>query len=94
MLNNHLILLGSVAVAACLPCAPVRAQDNADPVVVADPVPDTTITVVATGLPDRIGATAQPLTIFSQAEINAVQGADITRILQRSPSVTTSRNGG
>lgn len=37
--------------------------------------------------------TGQPVTVIDRATIEAVQGADITRVLERAPSVTFSRNG-
>ena len=52
------------------------------------------ITVTATGTPIEIEDTGQAVTIIEREEIEAVQGADITRILRRAPGVSLSRNGG
>jgi vitamin B12 transporter len=52
------------------------------------------ITVLANGVRQDTGKTGQPLTVFTDREIEAVQGADIARLLERAPGVTFSRNGG
>lgn len=54
---------------------------------------DTDITVTATGLSTNVGSTGQSVTIIGQNEIDSVQGADITRVLQRAPGVSIARNG-
>ena len=61
---------------------------------IADPVRDTYITVVASGAKEVLSTTGQPVSIVGVDEIAAVQGADIARILERLPGVTLSRNGG
>src|SRR5690606_40392624 len=38
--------------------------------------------------------TGRPLSVFTDREIEAVQGAAIARLLERAPGVTFSRNGG
>lgn len=53
-----------------------------------------TITVTANGLGTDIRNTGQAVTIIGQAEIDAVQGADIARVLQRTPGLSLARNGG
>ncbi|MCB2065081.1 MAG: TonB-dependent receptor [Erythrobacter sp.] len=53
-----------------------------------------TITVTATGTRGTVVSSGQAITVIGQQEIEAVQGADLTRILERSPGVTISRNGG
>ncbi|MHA6333235.1 TonB-dependent receptor plug domain-containing protein [Qipengyuania sp. CAU 1752] len=65
--------------------APLSAQEAAK-------VP--VITVTATGTPVELEDTGQPVTIISREEIEQVQGPDLTRVLQRVPGVTFSRNGG
>ena len=52
------------------------------------------ITVTATGTRIEVEDTGQPVTVFGEQEIAQVQGADVTRILQRAPGVTIARNGG
>ncbi len=100
-MSKYLLLLG------CSFCfaVPAKAQDvldasleedsaNNEPIILTHHIRDTYITVVASGMDDRITTTGQPISIIGQAEIEQVQGADINRILQRAPGVTISRNGG
>src|SRR5690242_6267871 len=70
------------------------ADSGAGSIVIADQIRDSAITVVATGLRGWIQASGQPLTIIDAGEIDAVQGADIVRVLAHAPGVTFSRNGG
>nr|WP_243414971.1 TonB-dependent receptor [Altererythrobacter segetis] len=51
------------------------------------------ITITATGAPIDVEDTGQPVTLIGRDEIDAVQGADLTRVLARAPGVTFSRNG-
>ena len=51
------------------------------------------ITVTATGTPIPLADTGQPVTVIGRDEIDAVQGADLTRVLARAPGVSVSRNG-
>ena len=57
-------------------------------------VPKATITVTATGTSIEVEDTGQAVTIIGRDEIEAVQGADLTRVLERTPGVAISRNGG
>lgn len=90
-MRKYLFLIGS-----CFALAqPAMAQDDSgeDEVVIADrraPV----ITVSANGLGTALGNTGLAVTVIETAEIDTVQGADLTRVLQRAPGVTFSRNGG
>ncbi|WP_271438489.1 TonB-dependent receptor plug domain-containing protein [Pontixanthobacter luteolus] len=52
------------------------------------------ITVTATGTRSEIEDTGQAVTIVNRSEIEDIQGADLTRVLERAPGVTFSRNGG
>ena len=54
---------------------------------------DGQIVVTATGLPQPIDQTGQAITVISRAEIESVQGADVTRVLTRLPGTTFTRNG-
>lgn len=54
---------------------------------------ETAITVTATGLPSAIEDTGQPVTVIGREEIDAVQGADLARVLAHAPGVSVSRNG-
>ena len=70
------------AVASCALATPALAQQ-------ADQ-----ITVVATGSPQRIDQTGQPITVLTAADLARLQGPDITRALEQVPGLTLSRNGG
>ena len=76
-MRKFLFLLGS----ACL-ASPLAAQDD-----------DTGITVTATGARGNVTDTGQSVTVIGEDEIDAVQGADIARVLRRAPGVTITRNG-
>lgn len=52
------------------------------------------ITVVATGSPQRIDQTGQPITVLTAADLARLQGPDVTRALEQVPGLTLSRNGG
>ena len=52
------------------------------------------ITVTANGLGIDIANTGQAVTIVGKEEIDAVQGADATRVLRRVPGMSLTRNGG
>ena len=58
------------------------------------PPQDDEIVVVASGQKQRLAETGQSVSIVTTAEIDAVQGADITRLLERLPGVALTRNGG
>ena len=55
---------------------------------------DSSITVLANGAPQALSANGESLTVFERADIEKVQGADLTRLLERAPGVVFSRNGG
>ena len=55
---------------------------------------DTDITVIASGARQQIDQTGQSIGEISADEIKSVQGADLTRVLERLPGVTFNRNGG
>ena len=55
---------------------------------------DSEITVVATGDSIDVDQAGQPVSIIARDEIDRIQGADLTRVLERAPGVTISRNGG
>ncbi|MET0179588.1 MAG: TonB-dependent receptor [Novosphingobium sp.] len=64
-----------------LAIAPAQAQDGE-------------IVVTATGSPLALDRAGQAVTVIDADEIDKLQGADIVRVLERSPGVTVSRNGG
>lgn len=55
---------------------------------------DTHITVVASGSRDPVDQTGQSVSVIGVDEINRIGGPDITRVLERAPGVTITRNGG
>ncbi len=61
---------------------------------VAQGADEATITVTATGTRSDVNASGQAITVIGEGEIEAVQGADLTRILERAPGVAVTRNGG
>lgn len=54
----------------------------------------TTITVVGQGFEEPVDQSGQSIAVVGVQEIQSVQGADITRVLERLPGVVFSRNGG
>ena len=90
---KYLFLLTSALALA----TPAMAQDPAiaegyfDPLPIRDP---NTITVLATGSKLPIDQAGQPISVIGSQEIASVQGPDITRVLERLPGVTLTRNGG
>ncbi|MFM5924175.1 MAG: TonB-dependent receptor plug domain-containing protein [Novosphingobium sp.] len=56
-------------------------------------VNDDEITVVATGNRSTIEQTGQPVSVIVAPEIEKIQGPDLTRLLERLPGVTYTRNG-
>ena len=82
------------AIAALAVATPALAQQS-DDIVVADYKADPAlITVVATGSPQRIDQTGQPITVLTADDLKRLQGPDITRALEQVPGLTLSRNGG
>lgn len=63
------------------------------PALAADPADDE-ITVIASGSRLTLAETGQPVSVIGDAELRSVQGADLTRVLERLPGVSFSRNGG
>lgn len=83
-----------LSVSALTLATPALAQ-GADDVVVADyKIDPATITVIATGSETPLRKTGQPVTVITAAEIQSIQGPDITRVLERVPGLTITRNGG
>jgi vitamin B12 transporter len=86
---KYLLLLSSALAGA----TPALAQDDQE-IVFADRIRDDLITVIATGSPMRIDKAGQAVSVIGSDEIDAVQGPDLTRVLERLPGVTIARNGG
>ena len=79
-------------IAAFAVAAPAYAAD--EEIVIADTIRDDLITVVATGVSIPVDQAGQSVSVIAKDEIDRIQGADITRVLERAPGVTISRNGG
>jgi len=97
-MRKYLFLLS-----CCLPATPALAQDSSqtssatdDYIVIADTLrpAETSFTITVTGNRSEVEDTGQAVTVIGEDEIEEVQGADLTRILRRSPGVTLTRNGG
>ncbi len=89
---KYLFLLGcSFAVAG-----PVLAQqvDSSSDLELNHSIPDEQITVVATGARITLAQTGQSITVIDEKELNSIQGPDLSRVLERVPGVTLTRNGG
>lgn len=70
------------------------AQDNEQAQVAGTRrVPDEAITVVASGSAQPISQTGQSISVIGAAEIAAVQGPDLVRVLERLPGVSLARSG-
>ncbi|NBW76750.1 MAG: TonB-dependent receptor [Sphingomonadaceae bacterium] len=70
------------------------AQDNEQAQVAGTRrVPDEAITVVASGSAQPISQTGQSISVIGAAEIAAVQGPDLARVLERLPGVSLARSG-
>ncbi|MBS0481239.1 MAG: TonB-dependent receptor [Proteobacteria bacterium] len=89
---------------SCLAAVPAAAQEFRDPcstticagdvILPVRRINDDEITVVATGNRQLIEQSGQSISVITAREIVKVQGPDITRVLERLPGVTLSRNGG
>ncbi|OYW50946.1 MAG: TonB-dependent receptor [Novosphingobium sp. 28-62-57] len=88
-LVNKYLLSVSAVVFAC----PALAQ-GADDIVIADQIRPDAITVIATGSETTLSRLGQPVTVITADEIKSIQGPDITRVLERVPGLTITRNGG
>ncbi len=90
---KYLFLL-SAALAAPLSAQEATPDLEVDEETATESIVDPTITVTANGLGTDIRNTGQPVTIIAREEIETVQGADVTRVLQRTPGLSFSRSGG
>jgi len=72
------------AAASVLAATPVNAQQSNE-IWVADTIRPETITVVATGSPQPVDRTGQPITVLTAADLARLQGPDITRALEQVP---------
>lgn len=81
---KYLFFLTSSLVLATPALADEATSDNSD----------TTITVLATGLEQPVDTAGQPVSAIGREEIAAIQGPDLTRVLERLPGISIVRNGG
>lgn len=86
MLTCSLLALASPALAQ---------EDDAGeaPIILYHEPADTFITVLATGQREPLSGNGLAVSVFDRAAIESVQGPDLTRLLERAPGVTLSRNG-
>ncbi len=89
---KYLFLLGCVVASPAL--AQEAGEGSADQIVLTEPVPEQFLTVLGIGTKQAVWSTAQPVSVIDADELASVQGADLTRALERLPGVTFSRNGG
>ena len=75
--------------------APAWGQTAPDQIVGADLTTDpASIVVVATGTKIPLSQTGQSISVIDAQELEAVQGPDLTRALERLPGVSFARSGG
>ncbi|MCY1672277.1 TonB-dependent receptor [Novosphingobium sp. SL115] len=86
-MKKYLLSVSALAVAC-----PALAQ-SPDDVVFADTIRPDAITVIATGSETLVSRLGQPVTVITADEIQSVQGPDLTRVLERIPGLTLTRNG-
>ena len=91
---KYLILLSSALLAPPLHAQEEDAADDLETLTVADALPGSYITVLANGSLERLDWTGESISVFDRDDMDAVQGADLSRLLERAPGVTLSRNGG
>lgn len=83
-----------LSVSALTLSVPAYAQATDDVMVADYKIDPATITVIATGSETPLAKTGQAVTVITAAEIQSIQGPDITRVLERVPGLTITRNGG
>lgn len=96
-MSKYLLLLGCsffFSAPAVAKQGEVAIGDDSEKIVITDLIRPSFITVVANGTSQQLSQTGQAIAIVGRGEIEQVQGADLTRILQRVPGVTITRNGG
>jgi len=91
--RKTLLLLATSSLMLALPVQ-AQADGNSPEVILRHELREGVITVLANGERSYAGNNGLPLTVFEREEIEALQGPDIARLLERVPGVTISRNGG
>ena len=84
-----------LSVSALLPSIS-QAQESAAPLVESDGADEDarTLTITGDGFAASTELTGESVSILTRSEIEELQGADIVRVLTRTPGVAASRNGG
>jgi len=80
-----------------VPAVAQGAADGSDDgaITITEPPPsESFITVLANGDTQTLDETGQAIIVFGREEMDSLQGADLTRLLERAPGVSMSRNGG
>lgn len=105
-MRKYLLLLGCSAAVVAVPAAAQEVGKSRSAIIYDEdgnavssvygfaPTNEAQITVTATGNRSEVEDTGQAVTIITRDEIEDVQGADLTRVLERAPGVAFSRNGG
>ena len=92
---KYLFLLScSLVVAAPAWAQGQASQDLPDVDSAANPTNSDTIVVVATGTKVSLLQSGQSISVINAAELESVQGPDLTRTLERLPGVNFARSGG
>jgi vitamin B12 transporter len=80
-----------------IPVSPAQAADQSEDggccFLIGKRVPSEAITVVASGTAQPVSQTGQSISVIGANEIAAVQGPDLTRVLERLPGVSLARSG-
>lgn len=90
-MKSLLLLASSIAIAT-----PVVAEvgcDSGSDSTCKSATHDSAITVVASGTVQPVSQTGQSISVIGADEIEAVQGPDLTRVLERLPGVAVARSG-
>src|SRR5690606_33287798 len=61
--------------------------------VAAQSASESEITVLASARTQTLASTGESIAVFTREDMDRVQGADLSRLLERSPGVLLSRNG-
>lgn len=91
------LLLLSCSLVVASPAWGQATQDSEPPsqeIIIADSIRSDLITVVGTGQRERIWESGQSISVVNSTELEAVQGPDLIRVLERLPGVSLARSGG
>ena len=83
------LLLGSAFVAGVLSTPAMAREDDLDGGITGD-----NITVTASGTGIQLDQVGQAVSVIGTDEIVSLQGPDVSRVLERLPGISLSRNGG